>query len=495
MAKTAKPTASEQDGVSYHRASTWQVILTMMSNALSMTFYSLIGYMSYVASEGYGIVLAAAGVILTVTRVFDGVIDPFLALVMDRINTRFGKIRILMVAGWVIRTLAVLMLYVWFSGKGMGVVFFIAMYLLYIVGASICDISGLMAQAAITNDPRQRPMVGVWGTAFSYLVPMILTVVVTMVILPAHDNVYSAQMLSDTALFLVPVSFVFMVLTCVGVSCIDKPETFENVSASGEESQVSFKDMAALLKSNHPFQMYVVHCVSAKLAQQTVSQSIVTTVIFGILIGNIQFGTILSMLAMLPSIVFAVIAGKFAGKYGSKTIAIYAMASGIVVSVITLVFCGAIDMKSISTSTVPMVVFFLLTLVLNALKMCVTTADNAMRADVIDYELDRSGKYLPAVVNATYNVIDQLISSLGATVAACGLAAVGYAATAPQPDDPVTAGVKAMGLFLYFGIPALGWLAGLWSMKHYELSRERMVEIQRDIADKKDAAISEATNA
>src|SRR5690625_1114189 len=33
--------------------------------------------------------------------------------------------------------------------------------------------------------------------------------------------------------------------------------------------------------------------------------------------------------------------------------------------------------------------------------MCITVASGAMRADIIDYELDRSGKYLPAAVSAT----------------------------------------------------------------------------------------------
>ena len=49
-----KQTASQTDGVEYRQAKTWQIALTMMSNSLSMTFYTLIGYMSYLANEGYG---------------------------------------------------------------------------------------------------------------------------------------------------------------------------------------------------------------------------------------------------------------------------------------------------------------------------------------------------------------------------------------------------------------------------------------------------------
>ena len=58
-----------------------------------------------------------------------------------------------------------------------------------------------------------------------------------------------------------------------------------------------------------------------------------------------------------------------------------------------------------------------------------------MRADVIDYELDRSGKYLPATVTATYNIVDQIISSLGATLALGAVALIGFTTVMPQPTD------------------------------------------------------------
>ena len=45
-----------------------------------------------------------------------------------------------------------------------------------------------------------------------------------------------------------------------------------------------------------------------------------------------------------------------------------------------------------------------------------------MRADIVDHELDRSGKYLPGVVTATYNFIDQIVSSSSAAIVCCARA-------------------------------------------------------------------------
>ena len=62
--------------------------------------------------------------------------------------------------------------------------------------------------------------------------------------------------------------------------------------------------------------------------------------------------------------------------------------------------------------------------------------------DIVDYELDRSGRYLPATVSATYSFIDKVISAFGATIATAFIGIIGYTTTTPQQGDPLTTGVK-----------------------------------------------------
>jgi Na+/melibiose symporter-like transporter len=439
--------------------------------------------------------MGVVGVLLTVTRVFDGLIDPFLAVIIDRVNTRFGKLRLFMAIGWVIRSFAALLLFVWGSDAGHGIVYFVAMYVLYIIGSSISDITGNMISPVMSNDPRQRPVINVWSTVYSYLIPTILSLVSTLAILPMFGNRYTTKMLALLCLIYIPISLVMTVMSCIGVAEVDKPENFQGVSAAGAENSVRLRDMFLLVKDNRPFQMYIITSVSAKLAQQTTSQAMVSTLLFGILIGNIQFGTILGTISMLPAILFAIIGAKYAGKFGNKKATVTWTQICLAVSAISIVFLAAIDMKQISKNIILMVVFFVLLLLVNGAKMCVTTANGAMRADVIDYELDRSGKYLPAVVTATYNFIDQFISSLGTTIAAVGVSLIGYTATSPQPTDAATPAIKWMTLFLYYGVPVIGWVIGLIAMKFYKLSKEEMVNVQKRIEAKKEETVqAEARN-
>ena len=101
----------ETGGVTYRRAKTWQIALASCSSGIGMSFYVLLGLASYVANEGYGIATAVVGLILTATRILDGVTDPIIAIIIDKMNTKFGKIRILTALGWAIESLAVLMMY------------------------------------------------------------------------------------------------------------------------------------------------------------------------------------------------------------------------------------------------------------------------------------------------------------------------------------------------------------------------------------------------
>jgi Na+/melibiose symporter-like transporter len=483
-----KISQSEIDGVQYRRAKTWHIALSQLNGGSSMAFYILIGMISYLANEGYGIAVAVTGFILTGTRIFDGIIDPALAILIDKTNTKHGKLRILMFIGWVIRAFAAFLLFVWGSGKGHGIIMFVIMYMVYIVGSSLVDITSNIVGPVMTNDPKQRPLISVWSTVYNYFFPVIFSLVTTLVILPKYGNQYTVEMLAETCILYVIASLVLMLISFVGITPIDKTENFKGVHSS-EEQQFKIHDMLKFIKENRPFQFYLIAAASEKLAQQTGAQAVVTTMLFGILIGNIQFGSILTVVAMLPAIIFAIIGGRYAGKHGGKKSILIWTRVCIALAGISILFCSVIDMRQIPNNIVLMVIFFTLLLGLNGARMCVTTASGAMRADIIDYELDRSGKYMPATVISTYNFIDQIITSFGATIAAGCVALIGFKTVMPQPTDEPSKAIFVITMFLYYGLPMLAWLCTQIVMRFYKLSKEEMVNIQKRIHDQKMAAL------
>ena len=162
-----KLSQSQVDGVQYRRAKLWQIILVAFNAFNGMAVYFLIGLSSYSASIGYGIATLVVGGLLTFTRIFDAITDPLLAFVYDRFQSPFGKVRPLMLIGWAIQSTGLLCLFHFFSGKGHGIPIFLVFYMLYVIGYTIVNMTAQTLPALMTNDPRQRPTVGVWQTVLN----------------------------------------------------------------------------------------------------------------------------------------------------------------------------------------------------------------------------------------------------------------------------------------------------------------------------------------
>ena len=143
--------------VKYRKAKLWQIILIAFNAFNGMAVYFLIGLASYSASIGYGIATLVVGGLLTFTRIFDAITDPLLAFLYDRVNTRWGKVRPLMLLGWVIQTIGLLCMFNFFSSKGHGVPVFLLFYMVYVIGYTIINMTAQTLPALITNDPKQRP--------------------------------------------------------------------------------------------------------------------------------------------------------------------------------------------------------------------------------------------------------------------------------------------------------------------------------------------------
>lgn len=438
-----KPSASEVDGVQYRRAKTWQIICYACNAFVGMSVYSLIGMASYSASIGYGITTATVGLILMLARILDGFTDPMLAFVYDRVNTRFGKLRVLLISGYLIEAVGLLCMFNLCSSKGFGLPVFALTYIIYIIGYTVTNMTAQTLPAIMTNDPRQRPTIGVWSTALNYAVPMGMSMLIYTVILPKCGGTFNQDFLSTVCTIVLIIAGIGTLIVCAGISAYDKPENFEGINKKHEPLKTA--DILEVLKHNKPLQCYIASNASDKLAQQV---------------------------------------GKKGSKKGIVTWTCISMA---ITSVLILFFIFT-DTRQIGVmGSWNMIVYVLLTLLQNGSNMCITTSNTSYMADTIDYELDRSGRYIPAVVSGTYSLIDKLITSVAAVIATGAVAILGYTTTMPQPTDAYTSGIFWMTLAIKYGLPMLGWLITLMAMLGCPLTKEEMVNVQKRIADKKDA--------
>ncbi|MBR6405627.1 MAG: MFS transporter [Lachnospiraceae bacterium] len=494
-----------ETNVTYRRAKVGHIALSQMTGIMQMSFYVLLGYAAYIGNLGFAIATGLTGVLITLSRVFDGITDPIIALIIEKFNSKHGKMRFFLFLGWFFMAAATTLMCNILGGRfsfgpdetfsnPWGVVTFILVYMLYIIGYTFSSCTGNMTGNILTNDPKQRPTLGVWSTIYSYLAPMIISTLISTVILPRYgtpyllengqtDYSFTMDVFRMANYIVIGVSFLAYIGAFFGLRKYDKPENFEGLS---KQTKVSMKDMIRLLKDNKELQRYIVAASSDKLAQTVGSQSVIAVLLYSIILGSMVGSSIVSLIAMLPSIVFAILGAKLAGKQGNKHVTVRWSMLCIFWNIAFAAFLLFVPGKSASTFGIPLILFFLLMLGNNALKMVVSTAGNAMRMDIVDYELYRSGQYLPATVSAVYSFIDKLISALAPMLATLLIGIVGYTGSKiPMASDELTMGIRLITVALFCGLPIIGWICTLFAMKKFSLTKEEMERIQIEIAEKK----------
>lgn len=484
MTLRKKPMEMPQDGVSYRRTKLSTILLALMQGAACGCFYSAIGSVSYAANLGFGIPVLLVGTLMTLARLFDGITDPLISMLIDKCNTKFGKIRLFSILGWIIMALSMKLLYDWGAGKGHSALLFMAIYLLYYVGYTFMNMTTMLISPVMTNDPKQRPMVGVCSTAYTYIINIVLSVVTMMVLLPAAGGRYTMELLAKISTFTVLLSGAFLLLSLIGLSKIDKPENFIATS-DAQKSRVKWRDMLNLLKDNKGLQCYILAATSDKLAMTISGQTVIGTLLFGVVIGNMQLSAILNIIAIIPILACAAISGKHSGKNGSqKSIAFWSRIA-IVVNVLLIAFLLLTSGRPVAQSMPSLILFVVLTMAMNGLRIAVSIPTGSMLADVVDYEAYRSGKYMPGAVAGVHSFVDKAVSAIGAVAATFFITLIGYKDVMPQPTDPKTMPVVILVCCVYYGLPILGWICSLIAMKKTPITKEKMVEVQKTIAERK----------
>ena len=135
---------------------------------LSMVTLPLAVYLTpvYADSEGFALSLAFVGVVLALSRVFDGLTDPIIGFYSDRIRTRWGRRKPFMLIGTPIFVAGVLLLWIppiefrevtWLGLTfNNGYPYLLAVLVLMYVGATIKDVPYSAMGAELARDYNER---------------------------------------------------------------------------------------------------------------------------------------------------------------------------------------------------------------------------------------------------------------------------------------------------------------------------------------------------
>lgn len=114
-----------------------------------------------------------------------------------------------------------------------------------------------------------------------------------------------------------------------------------------------------------------------------------------------------------------------------------------------------------------------------------------MTADCADYEVYRTGKYVPGMMGTLFSFVDKVISSFAPMVAGLMFSAIGFKEALPDATTSYSTSLHYVGVFLMYGMIILGCLCNVIALKFYPLTKEKMEEIQGEIAAIKARAMKE----
>ncbi len=136
----------------------------------SVLFWQMItAYLLFFYTDVFGITAAAAGTMILVSRLWDGINDPMMGMIADRTNTRWGKFRPYLI--WMSIPLAIIAVLTFTTpgfGGGGKLIYAYVTFILFMMAYTAINIPYSALMGVITSDPIERTSVASFKYAFAF---------------------------------------------------------------------------------------------------------------------------------------------------------------------------------------------------------------------------------------------------------------------------------------------------------------------------------------
>ncbi len=481
-----------------HRVPLWRIGGFAFNNTATNFYMFMMNYVAYFLTGIVGVAVVTASSFSMMMRIWDGVTDPFVGYFVDKTNGKFGKNRPFMLMGNIILCVSSFILFHVTQklpeNTSVRFAFFIVVAAIYYIGYTFQCVVTKSAQTCLTNDPKQRPLFAVFDGIYNTVLFTVLALV-TAKLGTKYGTMACEGVFHELWLITAISSFI---LTCIAIFSI-APKDRQEFFGTGVQQKVGLKDYWETLKGNRAIQMLVVAASTDKLALSA-KTSTVTLVLFAVLVGNYSMQGTMTGICNIPGLILLIFCvGGIATKLGQKRAMVIGSIGGIIINVLYILLwifgdptsmCNANGGLQWSFFTIAYVVLTIAYTGFNGISSNIVIP---MTADCADYEVYRSGKYVPGLMGTLFSLVDKLISSFAPMIAGIMFASIGFVDALPDVNTAYSVELRNVTLFLAYGMIIIGLICNLIAMKFYPLTKEFMAEIQDKIAEiKKKAASQEA---
>ncbi|MBO4466504.1 MAG: MFS transporter [Bacteroidales bacterium] len=443
--------------------------------AQNLIYQTISIWLLFYYTNVFGIDPGAASLMFLVVRLVDVLWDPVVGTIVDKGNPKWGKYRSWLVLGGIpLVGLAILCFWNGFSGS------LLYAYITY-VGMSMCytlvNVPYGALNASLTRDTNEitvltstRMFMANLGALCVKSLPLIIAIFAPKVLNPDTGKMEAVYNTPEAA----PAWFITMTIFAVAglallVFCFSQCK--ERVVMDQKESaNVKVSDLWMEFVRNKPLRVLAFFFITA-FAMMSVGNA-ADAYFMSYNVGATPLLTTLFMwLGTIPAFIFMPLVPAIKRKVGKKGMFYIFLGTAIVGMAMMYTFVSIPATKSN---------FVLLCIAQFVKSTGIITATGYMWAlvpEVIAYGEYTTGKRIAGIVNALTGIFFKAGMALGGVVPGLVLAWVGFNAKADVQTPLALQGI----LWLVCVIPAVLLLLAIWIISKYELTDEKMDQINREI--------------
>ncbi len=415
--------------------------------ACNLVFAALSSFMVIFWTDVAGIAAATTGVIILISKIWDGINDPIMGYIVDRTNSKHGKARpYLLWCSIPFAISAVLAFTAPFTSDGAKIAWAVVTYILVTTLYTAINIPYGLLSAKMTSDPIERTTLNTYRMTLA----MTGSVIVSMLLMPVATalgggNFHIGAPLT-VALFSVLglVCFYFTYSNCqetVGFTSVPTKDLTEAEKEQRKEEQIPFMESVKLLFKNRAWVICFIQGTFVMLA--STGKMAVTAYYAIYVVGNPGTIPLLMTAPLIGSIAGMILfTAPLAKRFGKvRTVQMCSLISGLMT--IALMFVPSSNFSLI-----------MIVLVLAGFIAGPTLALGfAMIADTIEYGEYKTGKRVEGLLYSGGSLGAKIGMGLGSMLVGIVLGVTGYVPDAVQTPEAIN-GIESL-MFLVPGIASL----------------------------------------
>lgn len=399
-------------------------LLTNIGNIPLMVLLSM--FLTFFYTEVVGLDAGAVATLFLLSKVVDGISDPVMGYLMDRVKpTKMGRFRPMLIMGTIICSINYVL--VWFGpawAPGAKIAIAYISYLALGITFDIMDISLNSMLPLMTDDLKTRDqlstikMFGYMGGA------MALSIIGPMIV--ADGQISSYYKLIFGALFIV---VVFSISGALGIH--------ERVKAAPDNAEkYSFFDLMKIICVRPVLVFFVINLVTNTA---TMVQSGVNTYYYSFMMadkGGLAIMSFISIITLFGQIPGMLLSGVFSAKLGKKKTYIIG----------AVIFVLGVLLRIVDPTGLP--ILYAASVIASFGSGIQSPLNYGIQADNTNYVEYKTNRHAEAAIASTSSFVTKCAQGLGGAIPLYILKAFGYIEQAPEQAASVNTGILASLIYL-----------------------------------------------